>query len=74
MKFEPLRQFIGLKLHMLAGRVHPDYDFRALSFSATIETGIGLVLHDDERAGLPLWYQHPQYARIQPTKGTSETL
>lgn len=57
------RYRLALRLHTLAGRLHPDLDFRqASSLTLTLERK-GWTLHFDDRAagGLPVWYRHPEY-------------
>jgi hypothetical protein len=51
-----MRRRIARRLHSLAGRLDPTFDFRREP-----DRG-GWVLNHDGR-GLPLWYRHPEYMR-----------
>lgn len=56
-----MRYRIASYLHHLAGRIHPNFDFRAPGISFTIETHRGLVAHDRHDQGCPLWYASSDY-------------
>lgn len=74
MKRETWRQRFGWWLRMLGDRVSPDTGPRGMSYSFTFETGKGVVLHEGERQGCPLWYMQEDYDRAHDEADTQHPV